>query len=160
VFLDFEGDQFAFDSGLEYLFGVVTVERRGDAETRGHGEGASGRVGEGEIRYVAIWALNPAEEEDAFEKVIRMLMERRREFPDMHVYHYGSYEKTAIKRMAGQHSTCVDEVDELLRGEVLVDMLRAVRQGLKASVESYSIKKLEPLYQYKRDVNLPEPVAR
>jgi len=58
--------------------------------------------------------------------------------------------------MAGQHSTRVDEVDELLRGEVLVDLFRAVRQGLRASVESYSIKKLEPFYQYKRDVNLPE----
>ena len=83
-------------------------------------------------------------------------MERRRLYPDMHIYHYGAYEETAIKRMAGQHSTCVDEVDELLRGEVLVDMFRAVRQGLRASVESYSIKKLEPFYEYKRDVNLPD----
>src|SRR2546423_8347621 len=83
-----------------------------------------------------------------------MVMERRRSYPDMHIYHYGAYEETAIKRMAGQHSTCVDEVDELLRGEVLVDMFRAVRQGLRASVESYSIKKLEPFYEYRRDVKL------
>src|SRR6185369_16103435 len=74
----------------------------------------------------------------------------------MHIYHYGSYEETAIKRMAGQHATCVDEVDELLRGEVLVDMFRAVRQGLRASVESYSIKKLERFYGFERDVNLPD----
>jgi uncharacterized protein len=58
--------------------------------------------------------------------------------------------------MAGQHSTCVDEVDELLRGDVLMNLFRAVRQGLRASVESYSIKKLEPFYEYKRDVNLPD----
>ena len=51
---------------------------------------------------------------------------------------------------------CVDEVDELLRGEVLVDMFRAVKQGLRASVESYSIKKLEPFYEYTRDVKLPD----
>jgi AAA domain/RNase_H superfamily len=93
---------------------------------------------------------------EAVQDFIEMVTERRRLYPDMHVYHYGAYEETAIKRMAGQHSTCVDEVDELLRGEVLVDMFRAVRQGLRASVESYSIKKLETFYEYKRDVNLPE----
>jgi predicted RecB family nuclease len=98
--------------------------------------------------------MNPAQEKRAFERFIERVMERRRLYADMHIYHYGSYEETAIKRMAGQHSTCVDEVDELLRGDVLVDMLRAVRQGLRASVESYSIKKLEPFYEYKRDVKL------
>src|SRR5712664_725965 len=100
--------------------------------------------------------MKPAEEKRAFQKFIETVMERRRLYPDMHIYHYGAYEETAIKRMAGQHSTCVDEVDELLRGEVLVDMFRVVRQGLRASVESYSIKKLEPFYGYKRDVNLPD----
>ena len=37
-------------------------------------------------------------------------------------------------------------MDRLLRGEVLVDLYRVVRQGLRAGVESYSIKKIEPLY--------------
>jgi uncharacterized protein len=138
VFLDFEGDQFTFEAGLEYLFGAITI------------------ANEGELVYEPTWAMKPAEEKRAFEKFMKKVMERRRLYPDMHIYHYGAYEETAIKRMAGQHSTCVDEVDELLRGEVLVDMFRAVRQGLRASVESYSIKKLEPFYEYKRDVNLPE----
>jgi uncharacterized protein len=35
-----------------------------------------------------------------------------------------------------------------------VDLFRAVRQGLRASVESYSIKKLEPLYGLEREVEL------
>ncbi|HKR60306.1 MAG TPA: TM0106 family RecB-like putative nuclease, partial [Pyrinomonadaceae bacterium] len=140
IFLDFEGDQFTFEGGLEYLFGVLTVSNEKP----------------GELVYEPTWAMNPAEEKGAFEKFIRTVMERRRLYPDMHIYHYGAYEETAIKRMAGQHSTCVDEVDELLRGEVLVDMFRAVRQGLRASVESYSIKKLEPFYEYKREVNLPD----
>ncbi|HKR61763.1 MAG TPA: TM0106 family RecB-like putative nuclease [Pyrinomonadaceae bacterium] len=139
IFLDFEGDQFTHEGGLEYLFGVLTIASEN-----------------GELVYEPTWALKPAEEKRAFQTFIEMVMERRRLYPDMHVYHYGAYEETAIKRMAGQHSTCVDEVDELLRGEVLVDMFRAVRQGLRASVESYSIKKLEPFYEYERDVNLPE----
>src|SRR6185295_5468206 len=101
--------------------------------------------------YDSTWAMNPAEEKRVFQKFMEVVTARRRQYPEMHIYHYGAYEETAIKRMAGQHSTSVDEVDELLRGEVLVDMFRAVRQGLRASVESYSIKKLEPFYEYTRD---------
>ena len=138
MFLDFEGDQFTFEGGLEYLFGVLTIS-----------DDKPGR-----LTYEPAWAMNPAEEKRAFEKFIKAVTERRQQYPDMHIYHYGAYEETAIKRMAGQHSICVDEVDELLRGEVLVDMFRAVKQGLRASVESYSIKKLEPLYEYTRDVKL------
>ena len=70
----------------------------------------------------------------------------------MHIYHYASYEPTAIKRLAGQHGICVDEVDQLLRAGIFVDLYRVVRQGVRASVESYSIKKLEPLYGFKRAV--------
>jgi predicted RecB family nuclease len=136
IFLDFEGDQFTFEGGLEYLFGVLTI------------------ACDGQLVYDPTWAMNPAEEKRAFQKFMEVVTARRRQYPDMHIYHYGAYEETAIKRMAGQHSTCVDEVDELLRGEVLVDMFRAVRQGFRASVESYSIKKLEPFYEYRRDVQL------
>lgn len=159
IFLDFEGDQFTFEAGLEYLFGVLTEDGERDAETRGRADAEKSVRGDAEKRvvtYQATWAMNPAQEKRVFEQFIKKVMERRRLYPDMHIYHYGAYEETAIKRMAGQHSTCVDEVDELLRGEVLVDMFRAVRQGLRASVESYSIKKLEPFYEYKRDVSLPE----
>ena len=54
----------------------------------------------------------------------------------------------------GRHATREAEVDRLLRGEVFVDLYRAVRQGLRASVESYSIKKLEPLYGLTREEDL------
>jgi hypothetical protein len=74
----------------------------------------------------------------------------------MHIYHYAPYEPTAIKRLAGRHGTCVDEVDELLRAGMFVDLYRVVRQSLRASVESYSIKRLEPLYGFSRAVPLRE----
>ena len=45
--------------------------------------------------------------------------------PTMHVYHYAPYEPTALKRLMGRHGTREDEVDRLLRGGVLVDLLRA-----------------------------------
>lgn len=160
MFLDFEGDAFTFEQGLEYLFGVVTrkeesdgeAEGRRDAQTGGRGETVQG--GSSELTYHAVWALDRTAEKKAFENFIETVMERLRRYPDMHIYHYGAYEETAIKRMAGQHATCVEEVDQLLRGNVLVDLYRAVQQGVRASVESYSIKKLEPLYEYTRDVHL------
>jgi predicted RecB family nuclease len=138
VFLDFEGDAFAFDQGLEYLFGVLTLGNDKDAAPT----------------YASTWALNRADEKVAFERFIAAVCERRREYPDLHIYHYGAYEETAIKRMTGRHATCADEVDEMLRAEVFVDLYRVVKQALRASVESYSIKKLEPFYEFNRDVPL------
>src|SRR4051812_41394871 len=82
------------------------------------------------------------------------MMERRKQDPAMHIYHYAPYEPTSIKRLAGRHSTCVDEVDELLRAHVFVDLFQVVRQGVRASVESYSIKSVESLYDFARAVPL------
>ena len=81
-------------------------------------------------------------------------MARWAQHPDFHVYHYAAYETTAVKRLMSRYATREDEVDRLLRGRVFVDLHRVVRQGLRASVESYSIKKLEPFYGFARDVNL------
>ena len=74
----------------------------------------------------------------------------------MHVYHYAAYERTALGRLAQRHGTREEEVDRLLRGGVLVDLFRVVRQGLRAGVESYSIKRIEPLYALQREVELKD----
>ena len=76
------------------------------------------------------------------------------DYPDFHIYHYAPYEPTALKRLMGRHGICEEEVDDLLRKGVFVDLYRVVRQGLRASVESYSIKKMEPFYGFERDVDL------
>ena len=80
------------------------------------------------------------------------------------MYHYNHYEPTAVDhlselhetrqeavgRLMGRFATREDEVDELFRLGVFVDLYRVVRQGLQAGVESYSIKRLEPLCGYSR----------
>ncbi|HEX7949404.1 MAG TPA: AAA domain-containing protein, partial [Candidatus Limnocylindrales bacterium] len=70
------------------------------------------------------------------------------------VYHYAPYEPTALKRLMGRYGTREAEIDRLLREGVLVDLLRAVRQSLRASVESYSIKKMEAFYGFTREIDL------
>lgn len=138
VFLDLEADPFVMDQGLEYLIGMLTLSA--DSQLK--------------PTYQALWSFNRNGEKKAFEEFIGFVMERWRQNPAMHIYHYAPYEPTAIKRLVGRHGTCIDEVDELLRAGIFVDLFRVVRQSLRASVESYSIKQMEPLYGFNRTVPL------
>ncbi len=47
-------------------------------------------------------------------------------------------------------------MDDLFRLGVFTDLYRVVRQGVRAGVENYSIKRLEPLCGYDRRVDLEE----
>ncbi len=58
----------------------------------------------------------------------------------MHVYHYAGYEKTKLGHLTMRYKVLVDEFDDLLRSGVLVDLYTVVRQGMRISQESYSIK--------------------
>ena len=127
IFFDMEGDQFVGPNGREYLFGWV----EGDAP---------------EAPFRSLWAHDAAAEKAAFESFIDTVMAARRRDPAMHLYHYAPYEPVRIKRLMGRYATREEEVDTLLRGEVFVDLYRVVRQGVRVGVDSYSIKKLEPLY--------------
>ena len=59
----------------------------------------------------------------------------------------------------GRFATREDEVDGLFRLGVFTDLYRVVRQGVRAGVESYSIKRLEPLCGYGLRVDLAEATA-
>ena len=74
----------------------------------------------------------------------------------MHIYHYAAYEKTALRRLMSRHGTREEEVDHLLRNEVLVDLYRVVRQGIRLSTDSYSLKKVERLYMPAREESIAD----
>ena len=126
MFFDMEGDPL-FDGGLEYLFGVVTVE-------------------DGEEQFHAFWAHNREEERAAFQAVADFMVDRLARYPDAHVYHYAAYEETALKRLAMLHGTREREVDDFLRGHRLVDLYRVVREAIRTSEPAYSIKNMEKFY--------------
>ena len=71
---------------------------------------------------------------------------RLAQLPDLHVYHYAPYEPTALKRLMGGTATREDEVDDLLRREVFVDLYTVVRQALRISHPSYSLKDVEAFF--------------
>lgn len=142
LFLDLEGDAFVMHEGLEYLFGLLDF---GEPELD-----FTVRDAPGPPRYQAFWAENRAQERLAFERVVDRVLLGRQEFPELHVYHFGQREADALKKLSCRHGTREAEVDQLLRDGVLVDLLPIVRHGLRASVESYSLKELERLHGYQR----------
>lgn len=142
LFFDLEGDAFYESTGLEYLFGLVElgqISRSFVSRTEG-----------GPPHYLSHWAASRAEEKSAFEAVIDRIQAGRNEFPELHVYHFGHREADAVRRLSCFHKTREDVVDDMLRNKVFVDLHRIVRQSLRASVESYSLKLLEPLYGFTR----------
>jgi uncharacterized protein len=138
VFFDIEGDPFVGRAGLEYLLGWVA------------------RPADGALAYTALWASRPDEERRAFETFVDFVTARRAAHPDLHVYHFGHYEPTALKRLMGAYATREDEIDRWLRAGLFVDLHRVVKESLRASVEQYSIKDLEAFFGYRREQPLRE----
>ncbi|GAA1142000.1 TM0106 family RecB-like putative nuclease [Ornithinicoccus hortensis] len=125
VYLDFEGDPFAADgAGREYLAGVWTRDEQ----------------------FLSWWAHDADHEREMVGALLTWLNERWQQFPDMHVYHYANYEQAALKRLTGRYAVAETELDMLLRGERFIDLYAVVRQGLRISKGSYSIKKVEAFY--------------
>ncbi|MCU1510435.1 MAG: nuclease, partial [Arthrobacter sp.] len=135
IFFDFEGDPLWQESatgvwGLEYLFGVI--EAPTGAGTRGV--------------FKPFWAHSREAEKQAFLDFLAYVEKRRQDYPDMHVYHYAAYEKTALRKLSVLHVAGEETVDQWLRDGLLVDLYQTVRNSIRISENSYSIKKLEPLY--------------
>ncbi len=141
VFLDLEGDPFAGEGGFEYLFGYLFSGEDANPEYRGE------------------WALSRADEKKAFEDFVDFVMTRWERFPGLHIYHYAPYEPAALKRLMGRYATREEELDRMLRAKLFVDLYQVVRGGVRASVESYSIKKLEAFYGFARDTDLGDANA-
>ena len=128
VFFDMEGDPyFSPERGLEYLFGFTTMD-------------------EGAPRFRAFQGLDRSQEKAAFEQFIDFVCARLEQWPDLHVYHYAAYEPSALKRLMAEHATREDELDDLLRREVFVDLYQVVRQSMRISHPSYSIKKVRTFF--------------
>jgi predicted RecB family nuclease len=130
LFFDMEGDPMEV-GGLEYLFGLYYFD-------------------EGKAQFKCFWAHSREAERQAFIEFMDFVAERRARYPGMHIYHYAHYENTALKRLMTVHGVCESEFDQLLREGRLVDLYKVVREGLRISKPSYSIKAVESFYAEKR----------
>ena len=143
LFFDIEGDPYAFDDGLDYLFGVL--------ETDGTFHSFWSRDASHEFRQTANappssdWSIS--------------LMARLAADPTMHVYHYAPYEPTALKRLMGRYDARGGGGPAASARACWSTSRGAVRQSLGAmSVESYSIKKMEAFYGFEREIDLRDGV--
>ena len=127
IFFDFEGDPYVGDTGIEYLFGWYYRDS-----------------------YYDLWAHNDAEELQALEKFMDTVINVLAQDDKMHIYHFGAYEQSALKRLVGKYATREDQLDRLLRGGVFVNLHTITRKAVIAGIESYSLKDLEKLHGYLR----------
>ncbi|WP_341883878.1 TM0106 family RecB-like putative nuclease [Synechococcus sp. UW140] len=113
---------------LEYLFGACYRDEKS------------------KVQFLPWWAHNTPEEKQAFDQFVLWVQLRREHHPNLHIYHYASYEKTALSNLASRHQIHQLLIDQWLREELLVDLYPIVRNGLLVGSPSYSIKKVERLY--------------
>ena len=131
VYFDMEGYPL-LEGGLEYLFGATVIEN-------------------GVPSFRDFWGHDRVGEKRAFEAFVDWLYARYLADPSMHVFHYGSYEVTALRRLMGQHGTREKEIDALLRAELFVDLYRVVTQAIRIGEPRYSLKNVERLYRPARE---------
>ena len=127
VYFDMEGYPL-LEGGLEYLFGATVIEA-------------------GAPSFRDFWGHDRLGEKSAFEAFVDWLYARYLADPSMHVFHYGGYEVTALRRLMGQHGTRETEIDALLRAELFVDLYRVVTQAIRIGEPRYSLKNVEHLYR-------------
>ena len=138
IWFDLEGIQDpVLGTQLEYLIGICFKEKDSIRTT-----------------YKSWWAHNALEEKKAFEGCVDWVEKRLEKYPNLKIYHYGSYEKSAIRRKAQQYSTKEAVIDKWLRSNLLVDLLPIVTSAIVLGEDSYSIKKVEKLYMDKRDADV------
>mmetsp|Transcript_8497 Transcript_8497/g.16051 ORF Transcript_8497/g.16051 Transcript_8497/m.16051 type:complete len:548 (-) Transcript_8497:66-1709(-) len=130
VFLDLEGDPFA---GFQYLIGIST--RSED--------------------YHDWWSHSEMAQRDALEGLVNFLAERKHTYPDLHVYHYGSYDRSSLHQLTGISSRCAKLVSSILGAEnceesLLIDLLPVVRASVCISSGGYGLKQMEKVCSHGR----------
>jgi len=129
IFFDMEGfPYFPEKGGLEYLFGNTL------------------RSGE----FVPFFAHDRRQEKKAFQEFIRFATDKLATDSSAHIYHYASYEVTALNRLAARHGVLEQEVSELVSSGRMIDLYKVVKGSIMVSQPSYSIKKLEAFYEFER----------
>lgn len=131
LFFDIEGFPL-HEGGLEYLWGCTYFDESGARA------------------FKDFWAHDREEEKQAFQNFILWAYDRWQKDPTMHIYHYANYEVAACRKLMGRFGVCEEEVDQLLRNEVFVDLYKIVKGSILIGEPRYSIKNVERLYRDKR----------
>ena len=135
IFFDVKGTS-VIDGGLQYLWGAVYF-------------GA-----DGSRNFKDFWAHNHLQENQAFMDFVDWAYSMWEENPSMHIYHYGSSDVAALRRLMGKYGEKEHQIDTLLKNAVFVNLSDVVRNGVLIGERSYSIKNVERLYRDKLDTDV------
>ncbi|HTT59846.1 MAG TPA: TM0106 family RecB-like putative nuclease, partial [Acidimicrobiales bacterium] len=136
VFFDFEGDPFwTPQHDLMFLAGLLYQNDTG------------------EWTYDERWAHDLVEQQSMIKGLVEFFAERRVEFPLMHVYHYNHTERSSIERLMR------DAEDEnlfasLVETGLFVDLFSIAKNAVRVGTESYSLKQLERLVEFRRRADI------
>lgn len=122
IFYDIEGDPH-YEGGLEYLHGVWF-----------------------DGQFKAFWAHDHSAEARALAELLGFFRQRLAAFHEARIYHYASYEITALRRLTAKYGIGEAFLDRLLRERRFVDLFAVVRGALIGSEANYSIKSMEAFY--------------
>ena len=135
IFFDLEGYPH-IEGGIEYLWGASYFDK------------------DRKRQFKDFWGHNSEEEKQAFSDFVDWAFSRWKRDPSMHIYHYGSYEITALRRLMGRYGIKEYEVDTLLRNRVFIDLYKVISNGMLIGEPRYSIKNVEHIYREKRDTEV------
>jgi uncharacterized protein len=132
IFFDFEGHPFwTAEHDLFFLSGLYLKDGRGNWS------------------YDDRWAHDLDQQRLMIKELVEFFAERRKSFPDMHVYHYNHTERSSLERL-----TAGTETESLLSSLVatgfFVDLFIVSRNALLVGTESYGLKYLERLTGFTR----------
>jgi uncharacterized protein len=135
LFFDLEGFPLE-EGGLEYLWGCTYLDEQGQRQ------------------FWERWAHDHQQEKVAFTDFAEFAYQRWRQNPNMHIYHYGHYEVSVCKRLMGCYGIMENEIDDMLRAGVFVDLYKVIQHSMILGAPSYSIKKAEQLFREVRDTDV------
>jgi uncharacterized protein len=137
IYLDLEGDPvWRPDRSLVFLYGWIQ------------------RGADDEWEYQTIWAHDEASERAAYDELVARILERRKQYPDMHVFHYSHAETSMLRAIAAIDMDEIEQFEDLIASGVFIDLYKVVRQGLRVGVESYGLKSIEKLAGFERKADV------
>ena len=133
LYFDIESvEDHIYPGGLEYLLGIYYIEN--DKE-----------------KFKALWSHNKEDEKQNVINFFEFTKSHFEKYPSSKIYHYGSYEITALLKLTSLHKVKGIEYDHYMNLDKFVNLLNVNTQGLLISENSYSLKNIEKFYDFKRE---------
>ena len=136
LYFDIESiEDHVYSGGLEYLFGIYYKEKD-------------------KSKFKAFWSHTKEQEKQTVVDFFDFCQQHFNKYPSSKIYHYGSYEITALLKLTSSHKVKEIEYDNFLRLNKFVNLLNVNRQGIYVSESSYSLKNMEIFYGFEREGDL------